>query len=55
MTELRSDAFRDVGDLYPGAAGQGYVVVEVPSDDVEAGTWRVSMRFGDQELFFATS
>ncbi len=53
-THTTSDAFvvepdgvHDINELYTGASATGNIVIMVPSDDVEAGTWSVSSWFGD--------
>jgi len=42
----------DVNELYPDAVGVGNVAVAVPSANVEAGNWVVSIGFGDAKYFF---
>ncbi|WP_294178540.1 DUF4190 domain-containing protein [uncultured Schumannella sp.] len=41
------DSAYDINELYPGASATGNVVIMVPSDGVDAGTWSVSSWFSD--------
>jgi hypothetical protein len=43
----------DVGEMFKGANAQGNVVVEIPADVIEGGTWSISLLFGDP-IYFAS-
>lgn len=43
----------DINELYPGASAEGNVVIAIPTDGAEAGTWTVSALFGDPFFFAA--
>ena len=44
--------FSDIADLYEGGTGTGNVAFAIPTDQVEGGTWRVSVGW-DYEFFYA--
>lgn len=39
-------------ELYAGGSAEGNVVIAVPSEDIENGTWRIETSWGDQVVFF---
>lgn len=39
-------------ELYAGGTAEGNVVIAVPSEDIENGTWRMETSWGDQVVFF---
>lgn len=39
-------------ELYKGGSAEGNIVIAVPSEDIESGTWRVETSWGDQVVFF---
>jgi hypothetical protein len=44
----------ELNELYPGASGTGNVVINVPSADVEQGTWLLRVGFiSGEDVFFA--
>ncbi|MCU1569685.1 MAG: hypothetical protein JWR33_426 [Naasia sp.] len=43
----------DVEELFTGGEASGTVIVEVPAEEVEKGTWTVSYIFGDPVFFAA--
>lgn len=49
---VQPDSLSDVADLYEGASGNGNVVFEVPSKDVDKGTIAISHTWGDAPSFF---
>lgn len=42
----------EVGDLFTGGSATGNVIIEIPTEGAEAGTWSVAYLFGDP-IFFA--
>ena len=48
-----SPDFTDINEMFPGATETGNWTIEIPSDAVEDGRWRVSTFFGDAVFFAA--
>lgn len=42
----------DVAELYKDASGTGNVIIEIPAEGAEQGTWGVEYIFGDEPIFF---
>lgn len=53
MAVAPEPTFMSINELYPGGTGTGNVVIAIPTDDAENGTWTISPRFGDP--FFLTA
>lgn len=45
--------FNDINDLYPDASATGNIVIMIPSEGAEDGTWAVSSLFSGDPYFFA--
>lgn len=52
VTVVGPDELSNSNELYSGGVAEGNIVIAVPSEDIENGTWRISTSWGEQDIFF---